>query len=100
VSVPTDGSIWVDVDTGTVVRTHIHMTLVVAPPPDDPHTGSVEIDVTYRRVAALDMWLPDAMTESYESVGSHSSSRSMPFNMTGEAKYTNYRQFQTTIRIK
>lgn len=95
VSVPADGSIWVDAETGTVTRTRIHMTIVVAPTPDDPRTGSAEIDVTYRRVPALDMWLPEAMTESYEGNAGLGPSRTI-----AEAKYTDYRQFQTSGRIK
>ena len=94
VSVPADGSIWVEVETGTVVRTHIHMTLVMAPG-SDPHKGSAEIDVKYGRIHALDMWLPETMTESYEGDASRG-----PFRMSGEASYTNYRQFQTAVRIK
>lgn len=95
VSVPTDGSIWVDVATGTIVRTHIHMALVLAPNPSGSQTGSAEIDVTYQRIAALDMWLPETMTESYEGGIGSSATR-----LTAEANYTNYRQFQTSVRIK
>lgn len=96
VSVPADGSIWVDGETGTVTRTRIHMTIVVAATPDDPpRTGSAEIDVTYRRVPALDMWLPEGMTESYDGDAGRGLSRTI-----AEAKYTDYRRFQTSVRIK
>jgi hypothetical protein len=97
VSVPTDGSVWVDVDTGTVVRTHVHMTLVGAPSPGEPPvSGSAEVDVTYRRIAALDMWLPETMTETYEGARG----RYGPERVNAEATYSNYRQFQTAVRIK
>ena len=96
VSLPADGSIWVDGQSGTVTRTRIHMPIVVAPTRDGPaRSGSAEIDVTYRRVPALDMWLPEAMSESYEGSGGLG-----PVRTIAEARYTNYRQFQTTVRIK
>lgn len=53
------------------------------------------MDVTYRRVPELDMWLPSAMDEDFEaSRGSEWES------ISGRALYTNYRQFTTTVRIK
>jgi hypothetical protein len=61
----------------------------------EPESASAAIDVTYSRVAALDMWLPDSMTESYEVV------RGAVWDRTKtEARYSNYRQFQTSGRIK
>ena len=96
VPVPADGSIWVDGGTGTVTRTRLHMTIVLPPTPGEPpRPGSAEIDVTYQRIPALDMWLPEAMTERYDGSGGFG-----PFRTIGEAKYTDYRQFQTSIRIK
>ena len=90
-SVPTEGSVWVVVETGTVVRTRVKIAEFGPPTAVQPQgTGSAEIDVTYRRIAALDMWLPETMTEAYEG----------RFRVTGEATYTDYRQFQTTVRIK
>ena len=95
VSLPAEGSIWVNADTGTVVRTRIHMTIVVGQTRDDAGTGSAEIDVTYQRVPALDMWLPETMTEVYEGKAGNGGWR-----MFAEAKYSDYRQFQTSVRIK
>ena len=51
---------------------------------------------TYARVPALDMWLPETMTESYEG---DARARSVE-RTTAEARYTDYRQFQTSVRIK
>jgi hypothetical protein len=94
VSVPAEGSIWVDAGTGTVTRTRLHMKIAAGQTRDDPRTASAEIDVAYRRVAALDMWLPEAMTELYEG------NANGPWRLFAEAKYTDYRQFQTSVRIK
>ncbi len=95
-SVPSAGSVWVNGADGTVVRTRLRMTLFGSPANTSPReSGSAEIDVSYRRVHALDMWLPDTMTESYEG----SRGAAWPRLVT-EARYTDYRQFQTSVRIK
>jgi len=89
--VPTEGSIWVEAETGTIVRTRVQMTKFGPPAAGARQgTGAAEIDVTYQRIAELDMWLPATMKEVYEG----------QFRVTGDAKYTNYRQFQTSVRIK
>jgi hypothetical protein len=95
-SVPSEGSVWVSAADGTVVRTRMRMTAFGAPGAVNVRgSGSAQIDVTYRRVAALDMWLPETMTESYEGSRGPAWDRT-----TTEARYTDYRQFQTSVRIK
>ena len=90
-SVPIEGSIWVEVETGTIVRTRVEMRKFGPPTGGAAQgSGSASIDVTYQRVAELDMWLPAMMQEVYEG----------QFRVTGDANYTNYRQFQTSVRIK
>lgn len=95
-SVPSAGSLWVNAGDGTVVRTRIRITEFG---PQGTATirvsGSALIDVTYRRVAALEMWLPDTMTESYEGRRGD-----VWVRITSEARYSDYRQFQTAVRIK
>lgn len=95
-SVPSAGSLWVNAGDGTVVRTRMRMTEFG---PQDTASrrvsGSALIDVTYRRVAALEMWLPDTMTESYEGRRAD-----VWVRITSEARYSDYRQFQTAVRIK
>jgi hypothetical protein len=92
--VPTAGSIWVDPDDGTVLRTRIRMS-DFSPPGAGSARGSAEVDVTYGRVAALNMWLPATMAESYDGTRFASWDR-----ITGHAEYSDYRQFQTLVRIK
>jgi len=53
------------------------------------------IDVAYGRVDALGLWLPVTMTESYDVV----EGRDRELLRT-EAKYSDYRVFQTLVRIK
>jgi hypothetical protein len=93
--VPSEGSVWVNAANGTVVRTRMRMSDFVTPVPGVREQGWAQIDVSYRLVPALDMWLPDTMAESYKT------SRGSAWDRTSaEARYTDYRQFQTTVRIK
>lgn len=92
--VPTEGMLRVNGATGTVIRTVLRMSRFGAPP-DAPGSGSAEIDVTYRLVPALDMWLPERMTEAYEVVRGKGRERTVT-----EAEYSDYRRFQTSGRIK
>jgi hypothetical protein len=77
---PTHGSIWVDPDTGAVWRTTLTW--------DSAPKGT--IIVTYGRVPNIDALVPLTMTERY-SPGEAT--------LTGDAAYTNYRQFQTGARL-
>jgi hypothetical protein len=87
--------VWVDPVTGTVVRTHVRFT-DYAPPSTRPTNDVADIDVTYQRVDALGMWLPAVMTEVYDgNPGGRITDR-----ITTEARYSNYRTFQTSGRIK
>jgi hypothetical protein len=77
---PTRGSIWVDPNTGAVWRTTLTW--------DRAPKGT--IIVTYGRVPNIDALVPLTMSEQY-SPGDAS--------LTGDATYTNYRQFQTDARL-
>lgn len=94
-SVPASGTIWVDPSSGAIVRTSLKLSdfITVA---GAGKLGTVEIDVRYRHVDALGMWLPETMTESYLAQG-----RAGAWNRaTGHAEYSNYRRFQTSVRIR
>jgi hypothetical protein len=93
-SVPSDGSIWVNPADGTIVRTLLKVGGIGIGAPKGMR-GAGTIDVTYARVAALDMWLPESMVEQFET-----KDRVTWETVTGRATYTNYRQFQTLVRIK
>jgi hypothetical protein len=94
-SVPSEGSVWVNAADGTVLRTSLRMNRFVAPASAKRAFSSAQVDVTYSRVPALDMWLPETMKESYEATRDTFVDRT-----TAEARYSDYRQFQTSIRIK
>jgi len=93
-SVPSDGSFWVNPADGTIVRTLLKVGGDGIGAPKGTR-GDGTIDVTYSRVAALDMWLPELMIEQFEIQGGDNWE-----TVTGRATYTNYRQFQTSVRIK
>jgi hypothetical protein len=88
-SVPSEGTIWVRPVDGTVLRTHLRVTTL-----DDSLRGVAEIDVTFQRVETLSMWLPATMDESYLAM------RLPRTHTTGHAEYSNYRRFETSVRIR
>lgn len=95
ISVPSEGSLWVDPAEGTIVRTKLHVR-EFGDKHSEPQHGSADIEVTYRLVRELGMWLPATMLESYEAI-----ERSGAWNrITGHADYSNYRRFETSVRIK
>jgi hypothetical protein len=93
-SVRSEGSLRVNPVNGTILQTRLRLKDVVFE--QIARQGSVEIGVTYRHVEPLSMWLPDTMTESY-LVLPRSGSWS---RVTARAEYSNYRRFQTSVRIK
>jgi hypothetical protein len=92
--VETLGTIWVRPEDGVVVRTVLEVGVLmrrVSP----PQRGKGSIDVRYRVVEALGMWLPEAMDETFEATRQDAWDR-----VTGHAEYSNYRRFETSGRIK
>jgi hypothetical protein len=94
-SVPSEGSVWVNAADGTVVRTSLRMNKFATAGGAKRELTSAQVDVTYSRVPPIDMWLPDTMRESYEAARGTFVDR-----ISAEARYTDYRQFQTLVRIK
>jgi hypothetical protein len=94
-SIPSEGTVWVSAADGTVVRTRLRMTFAARGSAFSSASGEAVVDVTYTLVPAVGLWLPAAMTESYQMVrgGAHE-------RITTEAKYSGYRVFQTSVRIK
>ncbi len=91
--VPVDGELWLHSDDGTVVRTILRVHNFDSATTQGASTA--DIDVTYRRAPELHMWVPDIMSERYESRLGTGWNR-----VTGRAEYSDYRQFQTSVRIK
>jgi hypothetical protein len=96
-SVPSEGEIWVNPEDGTVLRT-ILRTELKGLRHARMQRGKGQIEVTYRYVALLAMWLPAVMSEDFETT---STGRTSAWErVEGRAEYSNYRKFTTTVRIK
>lgn len=92
------GEFLLDAATGTIRRTLFQLTR----PGID-----VTLETIYAKDEKLKLWLPSVFTERYESGGniggirvSSSAARASKELVECEAKYTNYRRFEVTARIK
>ena len=93
------GEFVIDAATGAIRRTVFVL---------DRKDVKVRLDTTYARDAKLDLWVPAVFTERYETPGfiltgsefSRTRERVAPERIECEAKYTNYRRFDVTARIK
>jgi hypothetical protein len=91
-SVPAEGELWVDPADGTIRRT----VLAAAMQGRNNNEGSGRVDVTYRYVDAIGMWLPSVMDEEWMTTAPMGKWE----RVIGHAVYSNYRQFTTSGRIK
>jgi hypothetical protein len=94
-SIASEGTLWVSAADGTVVRTRLRMAFGARGSAFSPASGEAVVDVTYSLVPAVGLWLPATMSESYQMARGGTSER-----ITTEAKYSDYRVFQTSGRIK
>jgi len=84
--VPTRGELTLDAATGRLVRSVIILK-------DGPTTAQLTTTFTFNE--SLEMWMPSVMQERY----THSSARTKQ-TVIAESKYTDYRKFAVTARIK
>lgn len=94
-SVPAAGTLWVNPQDGTILRTRLELSGFGTPARSADRDTHGAIDVTYQHVDALDMWLPESMIEMFEG-----SRGSVVERTRGEARYSNYRRFETSGRIR
>lgn len=92
VSVPSEGELWVDPADGTIRRT----ILITAMQNKDGQHGTGRVDVAYRFVEQIGMWLPSKMDEEWTTTTRLNAWE----QVAGHAVYSNYRQFTTSGRIK
>ena len=74
----------------TVLKTEIH------PPGTRAQRGTGRVEVSYRFVENMAMWLPAVMDEQFETSGP----RNAWERLDGHATYSNYRKFTTSGRVK
>jgi len=84
-SASSHGSFWLDPATGAVLRSELRVS------PSYGVAVDAIIVVTYKHNERFDMLLPEDMNEIYFTRGSR---------IEGQATYTNYRRFETDVRIK
>jgi hypothetical protein len=79
----------------------VHSTLLVRNFVRGGSSSRAEIEVSWRRDARLDLWVPVEMRERFEGpwfdqVGS----KRVRYDITGVATYSNYRRFMVDVKIK
>ena len=92
--VPSEGELWVNPNTGAVLRTVLRTEVRAANA--KRQVGSGRVEVSYRFVDTMDMWLPAAMDEEFEA----SADKNTWETLEGHAEYSNYRKFTTSGRVK
>jgi hypothetical protein len=80
--VKTKGLVWIDPDTGRILKTELD--------PQLQRGLTARITTTYAPDERLRLWVPVTMTEVYETKWR---------TLTGEATYTNFRRFQTEVKL-
>jgi len=92
--VTTTGTIWVRPEEGVVLRTILEVEVLMRRL-NPPQHGRGRIEVRYRLVDSVGMWLPVSMDETFQATRKDSWDKE-----TGHADYSDYRTFQTKVRIK
>jgi VWFA-related protein len=87
--IPASGWFLVDPVSGAIVGTRMQLTY-------DPDSVVYQIEVRYQRDAALGLWVPQEMRETYSIGRPGSSDRSVLLD--GRATYSKFRRFQVTTR--
>ena len=97
-NLPAEGRLWIVPADGRVVRTELVVKDFVRGSADSKAT----INVTWRRDAALDLWVPSELTEMYEGPWrtTTTASRAERYDIEGTATYSNYRRFTVDVRIR
>jgi hypothetical protein len=82
---PVSGRVWVDPETGTLLRAALRITV------DHGASEFLHMDVTFGLESQLQMWVPVRLRELHEVRTRHL--------QTGQATYVDYRQFVVQSRI-
>ncbi len=72
---PAKGRFWIDPALGTVLKTDVEYDI---DPRDAYHRSRARVVTEYRREAALDLFVPDQMKETYQSLGLADPNRALP----------------------
>jgi VWFA-related protein len=83
--VTSSGTLWIDPTDGHVIKTLVTLKGYAG------SSSSAKVEVSYRHLTDVDMWVPASMQEEYSTNTG---------NVTGEAEYADFRRFQTSVKIK
>lgn len=92
--VESSGTIWVRPSDGVVVRTALAVVSGKSRQKPPQHVDG-SIDVRYQFVDTIGIWLPRSMDESFQAARKESWDK-----IDGHAQYSDYRRFETSVRIK
>lgn len=108
---PVSGSLWIEPDSGRILRTHMEITgEVMASGSGDSRVRlspaqrrirtSASITVDYRHDTRLGLLLPSVMRESYQGLTVSAVTRQeATFKITSRATYSDFKRFDTTTRF-
>jgi VWFA-related protein len=83
--VTSSGTLWIDPADGHVIKTRVTLKGYAG------SSSSAKVEVTYRHLTDVDMWVPASMQEEYSTNAG---------DLTGEAEYVDFRRFRTSVKIK
>jgi hypothetical protein len=97
-NLPAEGRLWVMPSSGLIVKSELVVKNFVS----GSGGSRVEIHVTWRRDAALDLWVPNEMRERYEGpwTAMRAPKQRERYDIDGVASYANYRRFTVDFRIR
>ena len=95
---PTEGRFWIGTADGCVLKTQLTVRNFVRGGRD----SRAEINVTWRRDATLNLWVPAEMREAYHGPWTplETPLGPKPYDIDGTAQYSNYRRFTVDVRIR
>lgn len=91
---PVKGSVWIDPERGTVVKTDAEYDI---DPLDEHHRSRARIVTEYRRDPKLGILVPDRMQEIYQSVVPAAGGGSGVATVEATTRYSGYLRFSVTI---
>jgi VWFA-related protein len=95
--VPLEGTVLVDPETGTILRTRLILRGFAGV------RSSSTVDVTFARNDRLGLWLPSVMTERHEGISRIASPRGgavvAPVLVIATARYDDFKRFETSATV-
>lgn len=94
-AVPIEGRFWMAPSDGRLVRASFRATGFLPEERGQPR-ATASLDVRWRPDDRLNLWVPAEMQERYTGPWAD---RSVPYDITGAARYSAYRRFEVDVRV-